>query len=397
MTIVKNDLLNIDIQDIRAHFPSLKEITYFNSGWTGPMPSSAILAIQDSINYQAKVGPSSKDGVKAQIQEVIKAKSKIAEYFFTQTENICLTTNTTLGINLALNGYDWSDKDEILTTKEEHASVLIPLYNLKERFGIKIKLIDIDFSDPVKSFTENISKQTKAAVFCHLFWTNGNLLPLNEIVKILREHEIISIIDGAQSAGAASFLIDDAVPDFYAVPGQKWLLGPVGTGFLYIRKELHGKRPPWPVVVGYESAGDAGDDSCYDLNCNWSAKKHAGLFEFGGLNNSLFTGLRESLDFASSVNKKINIYERIKLLSQYFINGLKEMKSVEVITSNQYAGLVAWKHKNTLSSKVVHDLWHDHKILIREIENFNYCRASLHFFNTKDEIDKLFSVLKDIR
>lgn len=394
MTVVEKDLLNIDVSGICSQIPSLKDIVYFNSGWTGPMPASSIKAIQKSIEYQQTVGPSSKDGVKTQIREILDAKNKIADFFQVDSKSICLTTNTTLGINLALNAYDWKESDEIIATTHDHASMLIPIFNLKERFGVKVKLVEFDQIDPVSSFKKAISKNTKALAFCHLFWTNGALLPLKEIVSLCKSNNIISIVDGAQSGGVVDFNLKESDVDFYAVPGQKWLLGPVGSGFLYINDKLHGKRPPWPSIVGYESAGDAGDDSCYSLDCTWKAKKHAGVFEFGGLNNSLFCGLSSSLEFTKNNMKQFDIYSRIKTLSAYFIEELKNISNITVETKRDFAGLVAWGHKKVSAYEMVKKLWEEKRILIREIENFNYCRASIHYFNTKDEIDFLIKSLK---
>lgn len=398
MTILEKDLLNTNVDKIRLDIPSLKDIVYLNSGWTGPTPKAALDAIQKSLQNQVQLGFSTKEALRAQVAELTEAKLKIASFFSTSSKNICLTTNTTLGINLALNGYNWNSNDEIITTKYDHASVIIPLYNLKERYNVKIKLIDLDPSNPVKSFKENITKNTKAAVFCHLFWMNGNLLPLKEIVLLFRENNVISIIDGAQSAGAISINLDDIGPDFYCVPGQKWLLGPVGTGFLYLNSNHFGKRPPWPSIVGYKSSEgkDGGDDSQYDLNYHWNPKKDAGVFEFSDLNNSLFCGLTKAIDFAEQNLKELNIYKRIYQLADYLIEKLKENRNISIITSNTHGGLVLWQHKKFSSHEVVKKLWEANRILIREIPNFNLCRASVHYFNTKKEIDFLCEQLQKL-
>lgn len=386
MVITEKDL---HVEKIRTNIPSLRDIVFFNSGWSGPTPKAVLDAVNKSLEYQVQVGPSTKESLRAHISELGETKLKVAKYFFCEKENICLTPNTTLGINVALNAYNWGQNDEIVTTKNEHASVLIPLYNLKERYGTKIKLIDIDVNNPLKSFRESISKDTKAVVFSHVFWTTGLVLPVKEIVKEIKEHKIISIIDGAQAAGNLKVDLSDIDPDFYSAPGHKWLLGPHGTGFLYVSKRLMGKRPPWPSIVGYESAGDASDDSQYDLNFKWNSKKDAGVFEFGGLNCSLFYGLAKALDIGINLSNEFDIYNRIHNSARYLIERLKENSNITIITSNPHCGLVSWQHKKINSSELVSNLWSKKRILIREISNFNFCRASVHFFNTREEIDLL--------
>lgn len=393
MSVIEKDLLDINVDDIRSEIPSLKNIVFFNSGWTGPTPKVVIDSIQESLQNQIVLGPSSRDAVIAQVNELSCAKSQVASFFSCKPENICLTTGTTLGINIALNGYNWNSNDEIITTKSDHASVVIPLYNLKERYDVKIKLIDIDINDPIKSFKENISKNTKAVVFCHIYWTNGNALPVKEIVNELRARNVISIIDGAQSAGALLINLDNLAPDFYCVPGQKWLLGPIGTGFLYVNNKHFSKRPPWPSVLGYESAGDASNDELYDLDYKWYPKKDAGVFEFGGMSNSLFCGLGSAINFGKKSLDKFDIYKRIYYLAQYLSDALKENTNLSVLTSNEHAGIISWQHKKLKSREIVSRLWKEKRILIREIGMFNICRASVHYFNTKDEIDLLVDAL----
>ncbi len=393
MIVQRNDLLNTDIENIRFQIPSLKNIVFFNSGWTGPMPEVVFESIKRSIQNQMNLGPSSKDAVKEQIKELLDTKKKIASFFFTSSENVCLTTSTTMGINIALNAYNWDSEDEIIATKNEHASVIIPLYNLKERFNVNIKLIDVDINNPLESIRKNLTKKTRAVVFCHVFWTNGYLMPVSEIVQMLKEKDIITIIDAAQSAGALEINLDEINSDFYCVPGQKWLLGPLGTGFLYVNKALFGKRPPWPSIVGYESAGDAGNDELYDLNFGWHPKKNAGVFEFGGMNNSLFSGLSSAISFASENQLKFDVYGRIFSLAQYLVERLAENKNIEVLTTKNHAGLVSWRHKHISSTNIISRLWNDKRILIREISNRNICRASVHYFNTKKEIDYLLESL----
>ena len=395
---IENDLLNTNVIEIRDEIPSVSEgdrkIVFFNSGWTGPSPKVVLNAIEDSIKKQVKYYPSSKDAYLSVLEELRNAKLKTASFFSTKTSNISLSTNTTLGINLALNSIDYKAGDEIITTKHEHASVFIPLYNLRERHGVNVKIIDIDLKNPVESFKKHITKNTRVVIFCHVLWTNGVVLPVKQIVSELKDKNIISIIDGAQAVGSLRVELDDISADFYAAPGHKWLLGPLGTGFLYVNSRFLGKRPPWPSVLGYDSVEDLGNGIPFDLNFNWCPRKDAGLFEFGGMNNSLFSGLSSSISFAEKNITKFDIFKRIYYLSDYLIQNLRENKNITVVSNENHAGLVSWRHKSKPSRELVSELWNNHKILIREIPGFNYCRASVHYFNTKEEIDFLLERLK---
>ena len=255
MTKLEDNLLNIDVQEIRDNIPILKDIISFNSGMDGPLPKPTIEAINKSFETQYKLGTFSQNGIKIFFEELVEAKITISSFLKCKPSNICLTPNTTFGINLAINAFNWNENDEIITSKEEHPSALFPLYNLRERYKTKLKLIEIDPENAIDLISKNISKNTKAIVLSHVFYESGNMIhSLKEIIDLCRSQNIVSIIDGAQAAGAIDLDLDKLKPDFYAGPGQKWLMGPCGTGFLYMNERLFDKRPPWPSIVGFNSA-----------------------------------------------------------------------------------------------------------------------------------------------
>ncbi len=394
MTKQTDNLLDINIENIRSNIPILKDIISFNSGMDGPLPTNTIKAIKESFDKQYKLGTFTKEGIKTFYDELVEAKLKIASFTGCEPKNICLTPNTTFGINIALNGFTWTQNDEIISTKHEHPGALFPLYNLKERFGTQIKLIDIDINHPLDSILAHISKNTKAIVISHVFYETGNFIfDLREIISELRNRNIISIIDGAQAAGAIQLNLNELNPDFYSCPGQKWLMGPCGTGFLYVNEKQFSKRPPWPSIVGFNSAKFTSTDRLYDLNFKWMPNQDASLFEFGGLNSSIFKGLSTSIDLIEQSSKQVDIYKRIYDLADYLINRLKEKPNVITHTSKHHLGLVSWEHKKILAHDLVNKLWSERKIAIREIQGCNLCRASVHFFNTRDEIDVLVESL----
>ncbi len=385
---------DIDIQDIRANIPILKDVISFNSGMDGPLPTTTIKAINDSFNKQYTLGPFTQAGIKTFYDEILETKNKLASFLLCNPENISLTPNTTFGINIALNAFNWTSEDEIISTRHEHPGALFPLYNLKERYSTKIKLIDIDTHNSLKSIRENLSQNTKAIVLSHIFYETGNTIHnLQEVLNMLREKNIISIIDGAQAVGAIKVNLKELNPDFYAAPGHKWSSGPYGTGFLYVNEILFSKRPPWPSIVGFNSALFSNKDRLYDFNFKWRPNENASLFEFGGLNSSIFKGLGASIDFITSSLKQFNIYNRIHQLTAYLIERLNQNPNIIVHTSKNHAGLVSWQHKNIHAHALVNKLWEEKKIAIREIQGLNLSRASIHFFNTKEEIDFLLSQL----
>lgn len=393
MTTTSNYLTQ-DINSIREKIPSLANLICFNCGMEGPLPEPALKSIQRSIQKYAELGTYTKETITTCYKDLHDVRLKIANFFSCKLENICLTPSASFGVNIALNAFEWGSDDEIITTSSEYPCVIYPLYNIRERYGSRIKFIDLDLNNPIKSIKNNLTSKTKAFVFSHVFWESGNKIEsLKEIINELKNLNIISIIDGAQAAGAIKINLNDLCPDFYSVPGHKWLLGPKGTGFLYINERLFGNRPPWPSILGFDSGEYFSDKKSYDLDFNWSPKKNAGLFEFGGLNHALFNGLGSSLEFTMENNNKFNIFERINFMSNYLRERLNEKENIKIVTSNKHAGLISWISKKNTASEIVQILLKEKKIAVREMQGLNYIRASVHYYNTKEEIDLLIDSL----
>ena len=368
--------LNKEIVTIRSKIPILKKLICFNTGMDGPIPTVSLKAINQSLEIQYKKGTFTREGIEAVDNELSETKQNIAAFFNTSSKNICLASCTTSGINIALNRFNWKSSDEIITSKGEYSSILFALYNLREIYKVKIKLLDLDKDNPLETIKKNISGNTKLVLLSHIFYKSGICLhELKEILGFLRKKNIISVIDGAQSAGAVKINLSELQPDFFSAPGQKWLLGPIGTGFLYVNEQW------WPPASGF--------------SLNWKPRNDANLFEFGGLNCSLFSGLSTSITFLKDSLEKINIYKQVYKLSEYLREQLNDNKNIRVITSKYHGGIISWQHKTIPSSVIVQKLWKK-RMVIREIAELNLCRTSVHFFNTKDEIDLLVDFVNSI-
>ncbi len=385
------------ISKIRANIPCLENLICFNTGMDGPLLKSSFEAIEESLKKRLNSGTFTKEAIKAFYERLIECKIKIAAFMSCKADNICLTPNTSFGMSIALNAFNWSDNDEIISTTEEYSAVLFSLYNLRQRYGTKVKLIELDINNSLNSILKHVSLDTKAIVLSHVFWQTGNILNnLKEIITELRKKNIISIIDGAQSVGVTKVNLNELNPDFYCAPGHKWLMGPKATGFMYVSEKHFEKRPPWPSVIGFDSSEFSPFERLYDLNFKWTPRKNAALFEFGGLCSSLFNGLSKSIDFANDNLKNFDIFKRIQLLSSFLIDRLSENSNLQIATSTNHSGLVSFRHKSVKASDIVDALWNKKKIVVRELQGLNTVRASVHYFNTKEEIEALVDIISSL-
>ena len=153
------------------------------------------------------------------------------------------------GINLALGTIDWRPGDRAVTTTLEHPGVTGPLALLRDRVGVDVVEADVgDGGDDERTLdaleAAVAGGRTRAVVASHVAWSTGAVLPAAGIAAMARRHGVVGILDGAQTAGAIPVAVDEVGADFYAVSGQKWLLGPDGTGALAVRRDVVGEALP---------------------------------------------------------------------------------------------------------------------------------------------------------
>src|SRR5581483_5922863 len=206
-------------------------------------------------------------------------------------DEVALTGNTGEGLNIISYGLNWQPGDEIITTNHEHISLLAPLYQLRARYGVVIRIADLGpgaEKPALKAVADLVTSRTRLITLSHVTWTVGSRLNVAEIGYMGREHGIPVLVDGAQSAGAIPLDLHALGVDFYAIPGQKWLCGPDGTGALYVRREA--LNYVTSTYVGYWSAEDAHAEE-------WKLQENAKRFEVGGRQTAAIAAQAASLNW----------------------------------------------------------------------------------------------------
>ena len=238
-------------KNVQGQFALDPKQVYMNIGTTGAMP---LKMLDNYDNYNRVVarhpmGFSDELGWDFGFQ---KQREKLGKQFGCAKDEIIVSRNTTDGLNTILFGLPFEKGDEILITHHEHVSSLAPLNILQDRLGVvltevEIPVLDLEHGDQiVEAFRKQITNQTRAILFSHIPYKSGVRLPAKALCRLAREHELISIVDGAHSPGMIELDFNDMGCDFYAASGHKWQCGPGATGILYIRN--HGDNLPtlWP-------------------------------------------------------------------------------------------------------------------------------------------------------
>jgi cysteine desulfurase / selenocysteine lyase len=391
---IKTDGKNIDENDdawwhnVRMMFPLSKDLTYLNNGTFGPSPYPVIEAV--------KAGMMEND-MNGQYGNWEDTVIKLAKFVNATKEEIALTHNVTDGINIGCWGIPLQKGDEVIITTHEHSGNAMPWMNRQKLHGIVVRTYTPapTAAETLTRINDVISKKTRAIATPHIPCTQGQILPIKEICTLARDKKMFSIIDGAHGPGMIPLDLHDMGCDTYASCSHKWMLGPKGTGFLYIRKDFQDVLQTYTVGAG-------SDNGKWDLMTTPATTSdytpNAHRYYAGTQSNGLYAGVIAAIDFIESIGAQ-NIYNRLKYLGKYTQDSLLAFgDKVELITPTEERSRSAvngFRIKGVDFQKFC-NMCSEKKIRIRGVnENgLNSLRVSTHIYNSKEEVDMLMEVVK---
>ena len=379
------------IQRIRQEMPATTAHLYFNAGTFGPLPGCVLQAMQARLQDEyahGRIGPAAWEATSA-IRD--NARMGVARLLNADVGEIALTNNTGEGMNIITYGINWREGDEVITTNHEHYNALGPLYQVRDRFGVVIRFADIGplgerpLLQPIANL---VTPRTRLIVLSHVLWTTGVVLNISEVCDMGRKAAIPVLIDGAQSAGAIPIDVKALGVDFYAIPMQKWLCGPDGTGALYVRHES--QNYVTPTYVGFISVK-------HEEGVEWELDDRAQRFEFSGRQPASLAGQAAVLKWLEETVGYEWLFARISSLSAYAYSSLKTVPGITMLTPTPgTSGLISFSLEGSDEKEVVKQLSEKHNIYIRSIPSMKSLRVSTGFYNTEEEIDFLVQALKEM-
>lgn len=375
---------------VREQFPLTRERAYLNTGGLGASPYVVIDAVVARMNELERI---SETGHNEQLWSSLKQKA--AALLGCDAEEIAYTRNATEGINIVCNGLPLKRGDEVITTTHEHVGNAVPWLARQKRDGIVLKL----FEPSTQSAQENldrierlVSKRTRVISVPHATTTTGQVLPAKEIAALAKAKKLWSFIDGAQTAGMLNFSLHDSGCDAYATSGHKWLVGPKGTGLLYVRKDM------LDVIQALEVG--AYSDKSHDLQTGeLTFHPTAQRYEYGTVSTPLFVGLGAGIDFLTKVGME-NVWARDAALSTALLDGLKEVPNAEILSPLNQAersAMITFKMKNIEYLKLQSFLAEKYKLRTRGVgeAGVNGLRISWHIYNSFEEVDRVLEGVKE--
>jgi L-cysteine/cystine lyase len=377
------------LQQIRQSMPATRAHIYLNTGTFGPLPAVAIEAIQQRLQAEYTEGRLGAAAFEAISTAYDDARNRAARFLNADVDEVALTDNTGEGMNIISYGINWKEGDEVITTNHEHISALAPLYQIRDRYGIVIRVADIGpraERPALEAIADQVTPRTRLIVLSHVAWTTGALIDVGEVGYLGREAGIPVLVDGAQAAGAIPVDVKALGVDFYAIPMQKWLCGPDGTGALYARREaLHYVTPTY---VGYWSVK-------HEEDVEWELQDGAQRFELGGRQTAAVAGQAAVFGWLEESVGYPWLFARISELHSYTYAALQSIPGITLLTPMPGAsGLISFRLEGHASEDVVIHLRDAHNIYIRNIPSLDCLRISTGFYNTEGEVDTLAQALK---
>lgn len=398
----------LDIKEIKKDFPIFKDsnLVYLDNGATTQKPMQVINAVSEfykNSNANPHRGLYDLSTNATTIYE--NTRKKIARFINAESSNqIIFTKNASESLNLIAYTYGMQNvnrNDEIVLSIMEHHSNLVPWQKVArdKQAILKYMYINENYEIPIEEVEKKITDKTKIVAVTHVSNVLGTINNIKKIAQIAHRKGAIVIVDAAQSIPHMKVDVQDLNADFLVFSGHK-MLAPMGIGILYGKRNILQKLQPF--LMGGDMI-----ETVYEQETIFTAIPNK--FEAGTQNVEGVIGLGAAIDYIEKIGYS-NIQKIEKEVIQYAKQELDKLDFVETYyTSNEenHSGVISFNVKGMRHQDVAKILnsygvcirigSHCAQPLIRYIKLNGTCRASFYFYNTKEDVDKLITALKQVR
>jgi selenocysteine lyase/cysteine desulfurase len=376
--------------DIRKQFALEPDLAYFNTGGLGPSPYPVIEAVNRSMAELERVSETGRE----QFDEI---RRKLCLFLNCEADELGFTHNTTEGINIIARGLGLKSGDEVLITTHEHVGGAMPWFALAQDEGIVVRTFEPGSGqrDTLDVLASSLTPKTRVISISHITCTTGTVMPIRHIARLCHDKNLILVVDGAQAVGMIPVDLHHLGCDFYATSGHKWLLGPKGTGLLYVNKRM---LSHWhPTYAG------AYADKVFSLDeGRFERLPAARSVEIGTGNASLIVGLGAAFDFLNELGMDA-VARHGQQLAHYLRQKLQSLSRVEILTPE-----VLEAPSSVLTFQInpapmdpgewANRLQKEFRLRVRPVTEHKLAaiRVCAHVFNDIAEMDRLVSALTQL-
>lgn len=393
----------IALETARSQIPGLEPHCYLNTGTMGPSPRSVTDRFFALYRQWQEAGPGDPAVYEAAAAAARQAKERIGQFLGgVAPVNLALTANSTDGINIVARGIEWKAGDEVIISNEEHPAGLFIWLHLRQVKGIRLRIARLSpDSGPsnVEEVASLITPRTRLVATSHVSSMTGLRVPAAELVQAAHARGVPVLLDGAQATGQLPLDLPGLGCDFYAMNGHKWMLGPAGTGALYISPRAKVELVPDRVGGGssraYHYAEDgaiefrAGAEShefatrCYPLWTAWpAAADFLDSLTYGGL-GGIEAVRQRSLGLAARLAEGLGAIPGVTLLGPWSAGGARDLATA----------LVSCRVAGYSGDDLYRSLRERYGVVSRPVAELGATRFSTAFFNVEEEIDRAVSAV----
>jgi cysteine desulfurase/selenocysteine lyase len=393
----------MDLDKIRADTPCIN--VYMDNSSASIPPRPVIEAIESYFRAVVKHGTKS-----MYVREhfdgpfINEAKKPIAKLIGASPDEIAFTLNGSDAISIIANGINFKRGDNVVLSELRFICNTVPWLRLRDTHGIEIKIVKANkpgFID-LDHLRSQINDRTKVVAIEHMIPSLGTIQPIKQIAQIAHEKGSLFFLDACNTVGLVNIDVNDIGCDFMAAAGRKYLRGPMGTGFVYVKKDhICDLRPSY---IGWKTG-------TWDWNNDlYKYAETIDRFASGEPNYPGIVGLVRAVEYLDEIGGIVQVEQRVAELTDYILESLASVPGVEVYgpkTAKGRAGLVIFSLRNVPSSQLSQYL--NKNGVVVQLFTPDVCpgplkmfgvnavvRITLHYFNTKEEIDRVIDLLTKI-
>jgi selenocysteine lyase/cysteine desulfurase len=372
--------------EFRACFDVAGERLFFNHAAYAPLSKPVVEAMNGFFLHRQQ--GNSKAWAIAE-KHVEGLRSNYGGLVGAPASRIAHMANTVTGVNVLANGLDWKPGDHILLYAEEFPSNVMPFLNLQEK-GVEVEFLEAkDGRVTPEIFEAAIRPKTKLISISSVQYLTGYRADMKSISNLCHSHNILFAVDAIQSTGVIPTDVIDLGVDFMAVGGHKWMMSPLGTGFLYLTEELQSRlKLAYRGYMGHVNPMDFG-------NFTQDLSPDARRFELGAFNAGGMVGAEKATEMLLDCGID-NIYHHVQSLVKLFKTGLNDLpyEPIYHFEDSELSGIFMFTHQDAAKNEAVFDGLTAAKV------NFSLrgggLRFSPHYYNTEEEVEQLLQILKEL-
>ena len=387
-----------EIQRFRSETKGTSEWIHFNNAGASLPPDEVVETVIHYLNEEAAQGGYEMEyKYREQLENVYQL---IARLIHAEKDEVAIVENASMAWGLAFNGIEFKKGDVIITSEMEYVTNLLGFLSAEQTHGIQLKVIpnDAEGNFSLQALEEAITAQTRLIAITHIASTAGAVVPVSEIGKIARKHNILYLVDGCQTVGQLPVNVKEIGCDILSATGRKYLRGPRGTGFLYVRKEI---QDSLKILFMDGHTAQLKNENAFEI------RNDARRFELFEKNRALTLGLGKAIEYALDIGVG-RIWQRIQFLATVMRRQLEAIEGISVHDNGeQKCGIVTFSvhgvgssHvKSELAEKKIHvsvGLAKSTLIYMNRNGLSTVVRASIHYYNTEEEINGMCEALESI-